>query len=638
MANGTILFNDGNGGSGGWNGCYFDINSSSEVNTTSPEWVDIDITIDKDINGRHILSYYINKTLAKEYVISDICAAGYPHGVSGDDGIFSFLENGDIKLYYGASFSIYPTMAGTADCWLDRAEYYNYAKSADEITDCASYAYLNTFTDTLGGTAVTGRQDNGRSVSLDNSDNDGRTGTAYFPYTQNGGQYSNYIATGVNPFVNADTSKGLTVSFWQRINGNYYGDLESITFAKSDLDAKKYFCIGTDGYIRFNNGDGGNDPAFSSLGQYFDYTTANNGITNKVWQFVTVEILDDYNFRVYINGILSESVSVAGTQSYQQNGGLLAFLTSAETSLYFGGYTAYWGTCTLSLDNVYCFTRALKPSEVYSLYLNETGTAPAGFVNEFDTMPSLYSGGCVKYSAFEGKEGVLYIPEASCNSDISVSSAGNTLGDNSVIMSGETVTAQYSGTKPVKGWIVVNNSGEITATGEGGNSFTFTAGESSYILCQLWQKGDVNKSATVDIDDISLIIDATAGNMALTAAQNEIADMNSDGLADAFDAAQIDRLTDYSEIITGDVDLDGDCDITDYELAKAHLSGVDFDATHPADLLNIYYLDSRYDGIKNLYGEGTIITQQYYSADINTDRAVDVFDMFFIDRILNSLV
>ena len=486
MANGTILFNDGNGGTGGWNGCYFDINSSSDVNTTSDSWVDIDITIDKDLSGKHMLHYYIDGNLAKEYVLSDICASGYPSGVSGSDGIFSFLSQSDIHLYYGASFSIYPTMAGTADAYLDKAEFLTYAKTADEISGSPSYTYLNTFTDSLGGTPVTGWVDSGNSVRLDTTDNDGRTGTAAFPYTQNGGQYSNYIATGTNPFAGADSSKGLSISFWQRINGNYYGDLESITFAKGDLDAKKYFCIGTDGYIRFNNGDGGNDPALSSAGIYFDWLQANSDITNKVWQYITVDIIDDYHINVYINGVLSRAITITGAANYQANGGLMDFLTSTDTSLYFGGYTAYWGTCTLSLDNVRCYQKVLRDSEVYSLYMSETDAYPAAFANNFDSMPALYSGACELAKSSHGRTGVLYIPEASCNSEISVYSEQTLLNDNQIVLSGKEVTAEYTGAKQVKEWLIVNSSGQlISSTQSASDSFTFTPEQSSYIICRL---------------------------------------------------------------------------------------------------------------------------------------------------------
>jgi len=717
MANGTILFNDGNGGAGGWNGCYFDINSSAPVNTTSSEWVDIDITIDKAVNGNHILRYYVNSALAVEYNLNNICASGYPNGVSGSDGIFSFLSANDIKLYYGASFSIYPTMAGTADCYLDRAEFLTYAKSSDEITNTTSYAYLNTFTDSLGGTAVTGWQDNGRSVIHDTSNNDGRTGTVSFPYTQNGGQYCNYVATGTNPFANADASNGLTVSFWQRINGNYYGNLESITFAKGEIDAKKYFCIGTDGYIRFNNGDGGNDPNLSSAGLYFDYTTANGDITNKVWQFVTLDIIDDYHFDIYINGVLSQSVSVTGTAAYQSTGGLMDFLTSDETSLYFGGYTPYWGTCSLSLDNVYCFTRALKASEVYSLYLSETETAVSGYVNEFNAMPSLYAGGCVNCPNIEGKSGVLYIPQGSCNSEIAMYSGGSKLDDNAIVLNGTDVTVQYSGSKAVSGWVLVNDLGEIISTGGASSSFTYTVAQNSYALCilkngsaalsgtvfsgysetdeiiirfvpyadsgktyeiitsgnsvgyslmsvnngaytvnayknnhldysgevtvdgeplvfdiRLWQMGDVNKSGSADITDIGIILSAYAGETELTKEEAALADMNGDGIIDAFDAAAVDRLAVYFDITIGDVNLDGYVDLSDYTEIKNHLTG-----NTQSNLLKTDNLDSRYDGIYPLYSNGTVITQQYYSADMNADKAVDAFDLFGLDKILNNL-
>lgn len=786
MANGTILFNDGNGGVGGWNNCYFDINTSSPVNTTSSEWVDIDITVDKDASGRHILCYYVNRQLAKEYILNDICASGYPYGYSGDDGIFSFLGSEDINLYYGASFSIYPTMAGTADCYLDRAEFLTYAKPESEIEEKTAYSYLNTFTESLGGTAVTGWEDSGKTVMLDTNDNDGRTGTAYFPYTQNGGQYSNYIATNTNPVVNADTSKGLTVSFWQRINGNYYGNLESVTFAKGDLDAKKYFCIGTDGYIRYNNGNGGSDSALTSAGLYFDYTEADSNITNKVWQFITVEIIDDYHIDIYINGELSKQITVTGTESYQSSGGLLEFLTDADTKLYLGGYTAYWGTCTLSLDNVYCFNKALKPSEVYCLYANEKGITQSGFINEFNSTPALYSGAIELCKVKNSKNGVLYIPEGSCNSDVTMYCDSVQLGDNQTVESGKSVTVNYTGNKSVKGWLVVGESGEIILTGGACDSFTFNITENSYILCQLKnsaandfsafneaynsallidgnlytdesyqsvnellitysdfadtqptqievdnaaqeileavalleeaeniiygtvssgysendiitlglytdgsdeaeyemtlsgnntkyylkniaggtytlkatknnhltftetvtvngdaqifdfrirQLGDVTMNGTVDIEDIEMILSASSSETALSEIQTALADIDLSERVDAFDAAAVDRLAEYSDILIGDVNLDGAVDLSDYAMIKSHLTD-DING----NLLKTDNLDLRYSELIPLYESGTIITQQYYSADLNSDRAVDAFDLFLLDKRLNNLV
>lgn len=42
-------------------------------------------------------------------------------------------------------------------------------------------------------------------------------------------------------------------------------------------------------------------------------------------------------------------------------------------------------------------------------------------------------------------------------------------------------------------------------------------------------------------------------------------------------------------------------------------------------------LDSRYDTLVAKYGEGVIITQNYYSADINGDKTVDAFDLYYLD-------
>ena len=627
MANGTILFNDGNGGAGGWNNCYFDINSSPEVNTTSSDWVDIDITVDKSIDGNHILRYYINSTLAKEYTLNDICASGYPNGVSGNDGIFSFLQSSDIKLYYGSSFSVYPTMAGTAECYLDRAEFINYAKTSAEIANTTDYSYLNTFTDSLGGSAVTGWQDNGKSVVLDTSNNDGRTGTASFPYTQNGGQYANYISTGINPFENADASHGLTVSFWQRINGNYYGNLESITFAKGDLDAKKYFCIGTDGYIRFNNGDGGNDPALSSLGQYFDYTTANSDITNKVWQFVTVDIIDDYHFDIYINGVLSQSVTVTGTSFYQANGGLLDFLTSSDTSLYFGGYTAYWGTCSLSLDNVYCFTRALKSSEVYSLYLSETGTAPTGFSNEFNAMPTLYSGSCEWIEQMQGKEGILHIPEGSCNSDIQMYSGNTLLDDNSLVPSGTTVTVQYTGNMSVKNWLLVNGSGEIVSTGESSDTFTYIATQYSYALCQLYNGVDVRGTVTSGYSDtdtvtVQLLADGENEPIFETTLTGNIAEYCLKGVPDGNYSLKVFKR--YHLTFSDTVSVNNSAQVHDITLIRK--GEVTKDGV--IDINDISMI------ISASVGETDVSFENPLLADMNEDSVVDAFDAAILDRLL----
>ena len=223
----------------------------------------------------------------------------------------------------------------------------------------------------------------------------------------------------------------------------------------------------------------------------------------------------------------------------------MSFLADSETNLYFGSYTPYWGTCTLSLDNVYCFSGALKASEVYSLYLSETGTAHNGFVNEFDTMPSLYSGACGLCAESHGKNGVLYIASGSCNSDIVMYSGGSQISDNTVIMSGETVTVEYIGNRTVKGWLLVNNSGETLSTGGASDTFTFSASESSYVICQLevWSVGDLNRSGDIELGDY-ILLRSYLENEELNPLDDEqmlIADMEPDGAVDAFDLFALDK-------------------------------------------------------------------------------------------------
>ena len=496
MANGTILFNDGNGGSAGNNGCYFDINAESATNTTSARWVDIDLTIYKNNASQHMLKYYVDGALVRTFNLSESCAGGYPAGVSGNDGIFSFLSSGDINLYYGASFSVYPTMAGTAEAYLDTAEFYTYAKSDSELTSATDYSYLNTFENGLGGTAVTGHADNGVYVHLDETNNAGRVNTAYFPYTQNGGNETNYIATGVSPFANCNTSDGLSISFWHRINGNYWGNLEALTIAKGEIGECKYFTFGSDGYIRFNNGNGGSDTSLSSAGLYFDYTTAESAIRNKEWQFITLDILDDFHFRLYVNGELVKNIAVSGTDEYNAAGGLISFLTSPDAKLYLGSYTPYWGTCTLSLDNVYCHARALTDGEAYSLYMSETEGAQADFAESFEDNFDLYSGQCEILSQYEGRQGVLYIPAEGADSQYTVSVNGNTVSDSSAIAAESEVTVSYTGTNNVSRWLLVSNAtNEVISSSQGASSFTFTLRESSYVYCILESERAADLSA-----------------------------------------------------------------------------------------------------------------------------------------------
>ena len=468
MSNGTVLFNDGNGGAGGWNNCYFDLNTAAEINTVGQGWADITVTIYKDSAGLHYLDYYVNGVLKRTVALSEVCASGYPNGVSGSDGIFSFLSSPDIHLYYGATYNIY-NMGGTADSYLDKASFYDYALSAAQLLP----VYENTFTDSLGGTAVTGTVDNGNYVSHRTAENDGRSSTAYFPYSGTGASATNYVATGESPFAELDTSHGFAVSYWQRINGNYWDNRESLTFAQGAIGEMKYFTLGTDGYIRFNNGNGGSDTSLSSAGLYFDHTTANAAIRKQQWQLITVNILSDYAFQVYVNGVLTADVTVQGTAQYQSTGGLLSFLASPSTQLYLGSYTPYWGTATLSLDNVKCFCAALTETEAAALYRAECGALDAVLTNDFTAAPARVSGSVTWLDRFDGRDGVLYFPSGSADGDIAISVDGTVTTALSAVPAGAAITATYTGSGTVAQWLITTNAGTQTGS-DRTYSFTLT--------------------------------------------------------------------------------------------------------------------------------------------------------------------
>jgi 1-phosphatidylinositol phosphodiesterase len=508
MANGSILFNDGNDGAGGSNGCYFDINSTSAVNSTSAKWVDIDLTIYKDSNNNHILKYYIDNELAATYNLSSICASGYPSGVSGNDGIFSFLSSDDINLYYGASFTNYGTMAGTTESYLDDVEFSDYAKSTLEISNTQSSLindrlYYEDFTDSVGGTAVTGSADGGYNVYNQTTNNDGRSGTVYFPWSGTGASNTNYVNTSINPFANKDGSNGLTISFWQRINGSNYGKTESITFAQGNIGECKYFTIGTDGYIRYNNGDGGSDSNLSSSSLYFDYTTADSNIAKQTWQYITVEIVDDFHINYYVNGKLSKAITISGTSAYNSTGGLVDFLTNSNTTMYYGSYTPYWGTATLSLDDVSCYQGLLGDDSVKALYNMESSKTSACYSDSFDSsIPAKVSGSCKWCKQFNGKDGVLYIPSGSSNGSVSYYIDGVEVTDVSAVEYGTEVTVAYAGSGNVATWYSnVTNANGTTSDSSITDLYTFIVTGDTVIDFETM----TNHATFDDVDDDALI-------------------------------------------------------------------------------------------------------------------------------------
>jgi uncharacterized repeat protein (TIGR02543 family) len=85
-----------------------------------------------------------------------------------------------------------------------------------------------------------------------------------------------------------------------------------------------------------------------------------------------------------------------------------------------------------------------------------------------------------------------------------------------------------------------------------------------------------------------------------------------------------------ASIDKGDVNQDGEVNEVDYAMVKSYVECTN-------DLLSTDYLESRYDTLKTQYPEGTIITQQYYCADYDGDKAVDAFDLFYLDKRINNI-
>ncbi len=177
---------------------------------------------------------------------------------------------------------------------------------------------------------------------------------------------------------------------------------------------------------------------------------------------------------------------------------------------------------------------------------------------------------------------------------------------------------------------------------EGSNVFNFTGNMDCYSSITLnfptkLLVGDLDFDGVIDINDIGAVISASAGNLNLTEVQEIVADYNLDGAVDGFDAAELDRYVYSINTAKGDVNQDGDIGLADYAMTKAHISGVAVDNNTPANLLDKSYLTSEYDSIKDNYPNGTIITQQYYCADYDGDKAVDAFDLFYLDKRINNI-
>ena len=184
--------------------------------------------------------------------------------------------------------------------------------------------------------------------------------------------------------------------------------------------------------------------------------------------------------------------------------------------------------------------------------------------------------------------------------------------------------------------------GQVLTDGEGNNYIHTLTGEqigaiAGKTLSLIHLSYDINEDGYEDVNDIGFIISASAGLIDETDSRLSRADLNGDTVVDAFDAAELDRILFANSCAKGDVNQDGEINLADYAMTKAHISGVAVDNNTPANLLDKSYLTSEYDGIKDNYDNGTIITQQYYCADYDGDKAVDAFDLFYLDKRINNI-
>ncbi len=144
--------------------------------------------------------------------------------------------------------------------------------------------------------------------------------------------------------------------------------------------------------------------------------------------------------------------------------------------------------------------------------------------------------------------------------------------------------------------------------------------------------GDMNNDGVVDAFDIDIVISVASGNTDLNDDVLEIvADYNLDGVIDGFDAAEMDRDAYGHTSAKGDINEDGEINATDYAMVKEYVQCT-------TNLLDKSNLTAEYDGFKDNYDNGVIITQQYYRADYDGDKSVDAFDLYYLDSRINSLI
>ena len=251
MADGTILFNDGANGTAysSNNNCYFDINSSSEVNCIGTKWVDIDITI----SPSHILKYYADGELKKEYNLNPIAGGGYPNGVSGSNGVFSFLASNEINLYYGSSFSIYTSIMGTAESYLDNVSFYRGVLSDESLANTETAAIQNTaeFYNNFDSSIPSVKS--GNVAYLEGYRE--HQGVLYLPENTSYGGYETVVNGNITSNTNSiDKLSAITANYtgakdivgWQTVSTNIKNQTTTRTYSSTELN------FSLDGYTIVN--------------------------------------------------------------------------------------------------------------------------------------------------------------------------------------------------------------------------------------------------------------------------------------------------------------------------------------------------------------------------------------------------
>ena len=151
-------------------------------------------------------------------------------------------------------------------------------------------------------------------------------------------------------------------------------------------------------------------------------------------------------------------------------------------------------------------------------------------------------------------------------------------------------------------------------------------------------RNDINRDSFVNEEDINLLMQMSAGS---NNSRSNIADINNDGVVDGFDAAELDRTTvsesfiyldDDNDNTLGDVNTDGTVDVADYAMVKQHvLCDIDLNGTYFADRTKDNTIDFPTKQV-------VCFMLPYMLADVDRDSAVDAFDLFYLDKRINTLI